>query len=75
VKAGRDAHFVPRAVLRHFIQELKLEIQPDASEGPGALGEVISCSSRMKTVKNHGLGVSPLRWAILRAAGLDEAAK
>ena len=75
VKAGRDVHFVWRAALRHFVEELKLDIQPDASEGPRALGEIICCSSRMNVVKKQGLGVSPLRWAILRAAGLDEALK
>jgi GTP-binding protein len=63
------------AKLRNFVDELKLEIQPDASEGPGALGEVISCSLEMKAVKNRGLGITPLRWAILRAAGFDQTVK
>ncbi|PYH94716.1 hypothetical protein BO71DRAFT_324847 [Aspergillus ellipticus CBS 707.79] len=54
------------------LEKMKPLIQPVGRlEGPPALGEILTCSSEV--YRSHGdyLGVSPIRWAILAAAGYD----
>ncbi|BCS01499.1 translation initiation/elongation factor MRX8 [Aspergillus luchuensis] len=54
------------------IQELRPIIQPvGRDEGPGALGEILTCSSKVLRTPGNYLGISPIRWAILSAAGYD----
>lgn len=56
-----------------MLQDLKPIVQPDprTSEGPGALGELVTCSSEVPIGSGQFLGVNAVRWAILSAAGID----
>lgn len=55
--------------LRKVMQEIKAEIQPPY--GGGALGEILGCSSET-LVDGKRLGIECVRYAVLKAAGLDE---
>lgn len=59
--------------LRKTLGGLRTVVQPGpmASEGPGALGEILTCSAEMSIGAGQALGVSAIRWAILSAAGFD----
>ncbi|KAL2814840.1 P-loop containing nucleoside triphosphate hydrolase protein [Aspergillus cavernicola] len=58
--------------LRAKLQRLKPTIQPDGrTEGPGALGEILTCSTQPPLGEGRFLGISSIRWAILSAAGFD----
>ncbi|KAL2840562.1 P-loop containing nucleoside triphosphate hydrolase protein [Aspergillus pseudoustus] len=58
--------------LRAILESLKPVVQPvGRNEGPGALGELLTCSSQVRIGPTRFLGVSAVRWAILSAAGLD----
>lgn len=59
--------------LRGMLQDLKPVIQPDpyVSEGPGALGEILTCSADVEVSPGRALGVDAIRWSILSAAGID----
>ncbi|KAL2809899.1 P-loop containing nucleoside triphosphate hydrolase protein [Aspergillus granulosus] len=60
------------AELRATLESLRPVIQPGGpNEGPGALGELLTCSSQIQIGQTQYLGVSAVRWAILSAAGLD----
>ena len=64
------------AALRDMLHELKPIIQPtDRFQGPGALGEIITCSAETPVEPGKPLGISALRWAILTAAGFDGSAE
>lgn len=56
-----------------MLQDLRPLVQPDprVSEGPGALGELITCSAETHIDPGRVLGVDAVRWAILSAAGID----
>lgn len=54
--------------LRKEMEKLKNEIQPPV--GGGALGEILACSAET-LVNGKRLGVDHVRYAILKAAGLD----
>lgn len=56
-----------------MLQDLRPLVQPDPrlSEGPGALGELITCSAETSIGPGRVLGVDAARWAILSAAGID----
>lgn len=48
------------------LQELKEKVaQPGNGKGPEALGEIIACSA------SKGIGIKALRWAIVKAAGIE----
>ncbi|KAL2869856.1 translation initiation/elongation factor MRX8 [Aspergillus lucknowensis] len=58
--------------LRATLERLRPVLQPDGrNEGPGALGELLTCSSQTNIGDGRYLGISSIRWAILSAAGLD----
>ena len=58
--------------LRSVLEGFKPIVQPDGrTEGPGALGELITCSTGKKASPSDFLGISAARWAILAAAGFD----
>ncbi|KAJ6126652.1 GTP-binding protein EngB [Penicillium sp. IBT 18751x] len=59
--------------LQEMLHSLREAVQPDirVSEGPGALGELITCSADIKIGPGRVLGVDAVRWAILSAAGID----
>ncbi|KAL4994985.1 P-loop containing nucleoside triphosphate hydrolase protein [Aspergillus recurvatus] len=63
------------AALRATLEKLRPVVQPDPSiariEGPGALGELLTCSADTPIGEGQFLGVSAVRWAIVSAAGLD----
>lgn len=54
--------------LRTQMEKLKNEIQPPV--GGGALGEILACSAETM-VDGRRLGIDHVRYAILKAAGLD----
>ncbi|KAL4932123.1 translation initiation/elongation factor MRX8 [Aspergillus undulatus] len=58
--------------LRRTLENLRPIIQPPGrADGPGALGELLTCSADTPLGGGRFLGVSAVRWAILSAAGLD----
>lgn len=59
------------ADLQKSLRELRAVIQPDGrTEGPGALGEILTCSAETRLERNtQRLGINAVRWAILTAAG------
>ncbi|KAL4942671.1 hypothetical protein BDV06DRAFT_157965 [Aspergillus oleicola] len=58
--------------LRTTLENLRPLIQPiGRNEGPGALGEILTCSADTSLGNGEFLGVSAVRWAIVSAAGLD----
>ncbi len=60
------------AGLRATLERLRPVVQPDGrNEGPGALGELLTCSAETPLGPGKFLGISSVRWAILSAAGLD----
>ncbi|GIJ92252.1 hypothetical protein Asppvi_011229 [Aspergillus pseudoviridinutans] len=70
VKSGASVANV--AALRNLLQDLRPIVQPDGRvEGPGALGEILTCSAETPTGPGQFLGISAIRWAILSAAGFD----
>ncbi|KAE8154794.1 P-loop containing nucleoside triphosphate hydrolase protein [Aspergillus avenaceus] len=70
VKSGASAASV--ATLKTMLQRLRPVIQPDGRvEGPGALGEIVTCSAETPVSPGNALGISAVRWAILSAAGFD----
>ncbi|KAB8229772.1 hypothetical protein ETB97_001860 [Aspergillus alliaceus] len=71
VKSGASAANV--AALHNMLQGYKPIVQPAGrSEGPGALGEILTCSAEASISPGKSLGISAVRWAILSAAGFDE---
>ncbi|PTU18110.1 hypothetical protein P175DRAFT_0444141 [Aspergillus ochraceoroseus IBT 24754] len=60
------------AALQRMLEGLRPIIQPDGrTEGPGALGEILTCSSETSIGQGQFLGISAIRWAIISAAGFD----
>jgi hypothetical protein len=64
------------ANLQKFLAEIRSIIQPDPSqgEGPGALGEILSCCATRKVnaaVEKSYLGINAVRWSIMKATGFD----
>lgn len=58
--------------LQSTLRGIRPIVQPDGRvEGPGALGEILSCSSETRVAPGSPrfLGISALRWAVLKAAG------
>ncbi|KAJ5814649.1 GTP-binding protein EngB [Penicillium riverlandense] len=60
--------------LQSMLRDLRPVVQPDfsVSEGPGALGEIITAGAETLTSTGQALGVNAVRWAILSAAGIGE---
>ncbi|KAL5337910.1 P-loop containing nucleoside triphosphate hydrolase protein [Aspergillus crustosus] len=76
VKNTAKATSVPSAAslaaLQKKLKYLRPKIQPDGrTEGPGALGELLTCSAETSIGDQRFLGIGAIRWAILSAAGLD----
>ncbi|KAL4779310.1 P-loop containing nucleoside triphosphate hydrolase protein [Aspergillus varians] len=60
------------AALQTKLKKLRPKVQPDGRlEGPGALGELLTCSAETPLGGGRFLGISSVRWAIASAAGLD----
>lgn len=60
------------SALRTVLEELRPVIQPDGrTSGPGALGEILTCSAESPIGGGQFLGINALRWAILSSAGFD----
>ncbi|KAL4912545.1 P-loop containing nucleoside triphosphate hydrolase protein [Aspergillus aurantiobrunneus] len=60
------------AGLQATLANLRPIVQPNGrTEGPGALGELLTCSAETPIGEGRFLGISSIRWAILSAAGLD----
>jgi len=74
LRSKSGASVASLTALQDRLQSLRSVVQPDGRfEGPGALGEILTCSTepRMRVAPGQGqfLGISALRWAILSAAG------
>ncbi|KAK2744026.1 hypothetical protein FQN57_004479 [Myotisia sp. PD_48] len=53
----------------YLMRKVSRKVMPGEAGGHVPLGDIISTSDRIK-VNGEGIGVAPLRWAILQAAGL-----
>lgn len=60
------------AELRRICEQMRAKIQPSKSDGPEALGEIISCSADKRLDKEKKLGLDQVRWAVLAAAGFGD---
>ena len=60
------------AELRRIGEQVRAKIQPKKSDGPGALGEIVSCCAEKKLNKEQILGLNEVRWAVLAATGFGE---
>lgn len=71
IKSGASTAGIQK--LQTFLQTLRPEVQPDprVSGGPGALGELLTCSADTLISPGRALGIDSIRWAILAAAGID----
>lgn len=71
VDTGASTVMVQR--LQDMLQEMRAVVQPDprVSEGPGALGEILTCGAETTIAPGRALGIDAVRWAILSAAGID----
>ncbi|KAI8935167.1 hypothetical protein NX059_007760 [Plenodomus lindquistii] len=58
--------------LREAMEKLKVEIKPPV--GGGALGEILACSAET-VVDGKRLGIDHVRYAVLKAAGLEAGGK
>ncbi|KAE9370461.1 hypothetical protein N431DRAFT_426825 [Stipitochalara longipes BDJ] len=56
--------------LRRTMESVKEAVQPNSEDDGGAVGEVIACSSE-KWIEGKRMGIDEVRFAMLRAAGLD----
>ncbi|PGG99062.1 ribosome biogenesis GTP-binding protein YsxC [Helicocarpus griseus UAMH5409] len=62
--------------LAYLAEKIRAKVQPmrkpgEPSSGVPALGEILACSLRMPLGGGKGyLGINPIRWSILEAAGL-----
>lgn len=70
-KTGASTVMVER--LQNMLQDVRPTVQPDPriSEGPGALGEILTCSAETTVGPGRMLGIDAIRWSILSAAGID----
>ncbi|KAI9880442.1 MAG: hypothetical protein M1830_003084 [Pleopsidium flavum] len=57
--------------LETFLEKARGIVQPQARDGPPALGEILTCSAEKSVEKGKKLGISGIRWAILSATGLE----
>lgn len=62
--------------LQKMFEKIRPTIQPAPSQGdgPGALGEILSCCAASRVTKfmsKSHLGINALRWSILKATGFD----
>ncbi|CAG8027139.1 unnamed protein product [Penicillium salamii] len=48
-----------------------VQLDPQAGEGPGSLGEILTCSAEAAIGQGRFLGIDAVRWSILSAAGID----
>lgn len=67
-KSGIMPAKIPK--LKRMLGELRPIIQPGDGH-PGALGEIVTCSSDARLGKRYFVGINTVRWAILSAAGFD----
>lgn len=65
--AALEARFLE---LQKIMESVKEVVQPDPEDDGGAVGDVISCSSE-KWIEGKRLGIDAVRFAMLRAAGLE----
>lgn len=71
-KQKTSASLAGIGTLQNTLRDIRPVVQPDGRvEGPGALGEILSCSAETRVAPGSPrfLGISALRWAVLKAAG------
>jgi len=56
--------------LRRTMESVKEAVQPNSEDDGGAVGEVVACSSE-KWIEGKRMGIDEVRFAMLRAAGLE----
>jgi len=69
-KPSQEALEARFSSLRRTMESVKKAIQPDSEDDGGAVGEVIACSSE-KWIEGRRMGIDEVRFAMLRAAGLE----
>ncbi|KAI9811222.1 MAG: GTP-binding protein [Pycnora praestabilis] len=57
--------------LRRFMEGMRDIVQPKTGDGPGALGEVLTCSAEKSVEVGKKMGIGGVRWAVLSAGGLE----
>jgi GTP-binding protein len=67
---GSEALEARLSELRRTMESVKKAVQPNSEDDGGAVGEVIACSSE-KWIKGKRMGIDAVRFAMLRAAGLE----
>ena len=61
--------------LRNIMMRMRAKVQPASNDGPGALGEILSCSAEKSLEHGKKLGINSIRWAVLAATGLGSQRK
>lgn len=56
--------------LRRMMENVKEAVQPDSEDDGSSIGEVIACSSE-KWVEGKRMGIDAVRYAMLKAAGME----
>lgn len=67
---GPEALEARLSELRRTMESVKEAVQPNSEDDGGAVGEVIACSSE-KWIEGKRMGIDAVRFAMLRAAGLE----
>ncbi|MCJ1367085.1 GTP-binding protein [Acarospora aff. strigata] len=57
--------------LKRIFEKIRDTVQPEARDGPPALGEILTCSAEKSIGRGIKLGINGIRWAILSAVGLE----
>jgi GTP-binding protein len=57
--------------LEGVYRKIRAKIQPGKTDGPEALGEIISCSAEKSLERGRRPGINQVRWAVLAATGLS----
>lgn len=61
--------------LKKTVEHVRGKVQPTIHDGPGALGEILTCSAEKSLEHGKKLGINSIRWAILAATGLGSLRK
>ncbi len=61
--------------LRSIVEHVRGKVQPTNNNGPGALGEILTCSAEKSLEHGKKLGINSIRWAVLVATGLGSQRK
>jgi GTP-binding protein len=57
--------------LREQCDKIRAKVLPEGKRSASAMSDIICCSSEKSIDKNKRLGLDDLRWAVLKASGLE----